>query len=463
MFLTSAGFHPIVSIIAWIPGLKQAPPGMTVLFGRRYNQKQARRFTACRLFQWNSFHGAVPKVRFQWTAPASDGIFDGMLNSLKNAKKDIVLAGLLFVLSAGLVALPTGYEARVDKNSQRCRARVTAVDNTDVRQFGIVKTGDQGVTLEILGGPYKGRVLKANNPLLGQMDRDKIFEEGDLALVVLSLDSDGKILFANPQAHYRLHLEAGLMLLFAVLLVAFAGWTGVKALMSFVFAGLMIWKVLVPCLLNGYDPVLVSLAVVTALTAVVIFSVAGFTKKGTTAFSGALLGVLTSCAMAIYFTRAFHVHGAVMSFAETLLYAGFAHLDLAQIYMAAVFLAASGAVMDLGMDVAASMEEVVAATPEIGRLELIKSGVRVGRAVVGTMTTTLLLAYSGGYVTLLMAFMAQGVPLANFFNLIYVAAEVLKTIVGSFGLVTVAPFTALAGGFILVETKSCSLPSKDRL
>ena len=83
-----------------------------------------------------------------------------------------------------------------------------------------------------------------------------------------------------------------------------------------------------------------------------------------------------------------------------------------------------------------------------------KSGVRVGRAVVGTMTTTLLLAYSGGYVTLLMAFMAQGVPLANFFNLIYVAAEVLKTIVGSFGLVTVAPFTALAGGFILVEAKS---------
>ena len=117
-----------------------------------------------------------------------------MLNSRKNAKKDIVLAGFLFVLSAGLVALPTGYEARVDKNSQRCRARVTAVDNTDVRQFGIVKTGDQGVTLEILGGPYKGRVLKANNPLLGQMDRDKIFEEGDLALVVLSLDSDGKIL-----------------------------------------------------------------------------------------------------------------------------------------------------------------------------------------------------------------------------------------------------------------------------
>jgi hypothetical protein len=65
--------------------------------------------------------------------------------------------------------------------------------------------------------------------------------------------------------------------------------------------------------------------------------------------------------------------------------------------------------------------------------------------VVGTMTTTLLFAYSGGYITLLMVFMAQGVPLANLFNTIYVSAEVLNTLVGSFGLVMVAPFTALIG------------------
>jgi uncharacterized membrane protein len=145
------------------------------------------------------------------------------------------------------------------------------------------------------------------------------------------------------------------------------------------------------------------------------------------------------------------VHGAVLPFAETLLYAGFGHLNLTEIYMAAVFLAASGAVMDLSMDVAATMDEVVANNPNIKSLELIKSGLRVGRAVVGTMTTTLLLAYSGGYITLLMAFMAQGVPIANLFNLIYVAAEVLKTIVGSFGLVMVAPFTALMGGFVFAK------------
>jgi uncharacterized membrane protein len=114
--------------------------------------------------------------------------------------------------------------------------------------------------------------------------------------------------------------------------------------------------------------------------------------------------------------------------------------------------------MDLGMDVAASMQEVAAHNPGISRRALIKSGLNVGRAVVGTMTTTLLLAYSGGFLTLLMAFMARGVPLDTTFTFIYVAAEVVKTVVGSFGLVTVAPFTALMGGLILASSPSSPRP-----
>jgi uncharacterized membrane protein len=100
------------------------------------------------------------------------------------------------------------------------------------------------------------------------------------------------------------------------------------------------------------------------------------------------------------------------------------------------------------------MYEVVRRKPDIAFKDALQSGMHVGRAVLGTMTTTLLLAYSGGYITLLMVFMAQGVPLANLFNLNYVAAEVLHTLVGSFGLVTVAPFTALTGAFIFTRWKS---------
>ena len=77
----------------------------------------------------------------------------------------------------------------------------------------------------------------------------------------------------------------------------------------------------------------------------------------------------------------------------------------------------------------------------------------VGRAAMGTMTTTLLLAYSGGYIAMLMVFMAQGTPLINMINYKYVAAEIVHTIVGSIGLVAVAPFTALCSGFLLTQKR----------
>jgi uncharacterized membrane protein len=366
-------------------------------------------------------------------------------------RRDIVLVLAFLVLSSVLYLLPTGFEDRMPRNSLRCKARIVEVDNSSIQTFGIVRQGEQNVTMELLDGAFKGQVLHAMNPLLGQMDKDKIFAPGDAALAVLTLDREGEIVNAHPQDHYRLGLELLLLGLFALLLVAFGGWTGLKALLSFLFTALAMWKVLVPMLLKGYEPVLLSLGLVAGLAAAIIFLVAGPTRLGVVAFLGAFLGVLTSCLLAQHFTDAFHLHGAVLPFAETMLYSGFAHLDLTAIFVAAVFLAASGAVMDLAMDVAASQQEVVRKHPGLSRWEVFTSGLRVGRAVVGTMTTTLLLAYSGGYITLLMAFMAQGVPLANLFNLVYVAAEVLKTLVGSFGLVTVAPFTAVVGALLYAK------------
>ncbi|WP_320169554.1 YibE/F family protein [Maridesulfovibrio sp.] len=368
--------------------------------------------------------------------------------------REFVLVVVFAVLTAVLFFIPSDFDRRVDDNAVRCKAEVTAVDNSEIHQFGIVKTGLQLVTMKMLDGQFAGKEFKGTNELLGQMDKDKIFSIGDKALAVLTLNADGKVIFVNPQDHYRIGLEVLLLGLFTVLLLIFGGWTGAKAMFSFLFTALVLWKLLLPGLLNGVDPVWMTMAIVTVLCAVIIFMVAGLNRKGLVAFLGSFMGVFTSCLLAIYFTGRLHLHGAVMPFAETLLYSGFAHLDLTKIYIAAVFLACSGAVMDLAMDVSACMDEVVMANPDISRMGILASGLRVGRAVVGTMTTTLLLAYSGGFITLLMAFMAQGVPLVNTFNFVYVSAEVLKTLVGSFGLVTVAPFTAVAGAVIYMHRKS---------
>ena len=374
-----------------------------------------------------------------------------MENIKTDWKRDLILVAVLAAVTLILIFKPSGFETNT-RESVRCRGRVIKVDNADVKAFGVVRVGMQDLTIRILDGPFKGREVDADNQLVGKLELDKFFEPGDTALVVLSL-KDGDIYYAVAQDHYRLGLELVILVLFAALLIAFGGWTGLKALLSFIFAGAMIWKVLLPSFLLGYDPILVSLGVVAILTAAIVFLVGGVNRRGLAAFLGAMSGLAVTCLLAMAFGSGFRLHGAVKPFSETLLYAGFQHLSLTRIFMAGIFMAASGAVMDLAMDVSASMHEVSQKNPGLSFREILGSGLAVGRAVVGTMTTTLLLAYSAGYASLLMVFMAQGVPLANLFNLNYVSAEVLNTLVGSFGLVTVAPFTALIGAMIFSRTK----------
>ncbi|GFM34284.1 YibE/F family protein [Desulfovibrio subterraneus] len=368
-------------------------------------------------------------------------------------RKDQTLVLVFALLSIALWFVPTGFEERVDASALRARGRVIEADNAGLQRHALIKVGAQQLVVEVLDGPLADSRHHVVNQLLGRLDVDKVFAPGEEALLVITRNPDGSVNAVVAQDHYRIGLEAGLFGLFALLLLVFGGWTGAKALLSFIFTGLVLWKVFIPALLTGIAPVPLAFGVVALLTSGIIFLVAGPTRLGVVAFSGAMLGVGASSALAVWAAKAFHLNGAVMPFAETLLYSGYAHLDLTGIYVAAIFVAASGAVMDLAMDVAASQNELVTKAPDITMRDALWSGIRVGRSVVGTMTTTLLLAYSGGYVTLLMAFMAQGVPLINIFNLLYVAAEVVKTIVGSFGLVLVAPFTAVVGAIIYTRPR----------
>lgn len=372
-------------------------------------------------------------------------------------RRDVALVVLLAVATGVLLLVRTGFEQLGGSaDAERARGLVLETDNTDLRQFGIVKEGMQELRVRLLSGRFRGREVEARNTVVGKLEVDKVFRPGDRALMVLDLDADGGIVYANAVDHYRISLELLLAGAFVALLVAFAGWTGAKAALSFFFSVLVIWKVMIPGFLRGYDPVLLSLGVVTVLSAAIVFLVAGPTRRGLSAFLGSLAGVAVTGALSLLFGGLFRLHGAVKPFTEALLYAGYPHLDITGIFLAGIFLASSGAVMDLAVDIAAALDEVCERRPGLSFRELLVSALRVGRAVTPTMTTTLLLAYSGGYTALLMVFMARGVPLVNLFTLPYVAAEILHTLVGSFGLVTVGPFTALIGAALYARRRAAA-------
>ena len=349
-----------------------------------------------------------------------------------------VAVPLAALACAGLAALPSPRLGAAAPAGETAVAEVVEVDDSGVLDHGLLRAGTQRLKVRLPGGD----VMEAHNELRAQPEFDKTFRLGDSALVVLGDEP----LVARD--HWRLGWAAALFAAFAVLLCAFGGWTGAKALFSFVLSCLVVWKALVPLCLAGWNAAWTSFGAVTVLTAAIMLLVAGWTRKGLAAFLGAMLGVAASLALAEFFSAAMHVDGVTMPFVQTLLYSGYAGLDLSDVFVGATILASSGAVMDLAMDIAAGIGEVARHRPDLPRRELLMSGMRIGRSVVGTMTTTLLLAYSGGYLTLLMAFAAQGTRPLDFLNSTLVSAELAKTLVGSFGLVLVAPFTALVGALV---------------
>ncbi|MEE4609023.1 MAG: YibE/F family protein, partial [Desulfobacteraceae bacterium] len=282
-----------------------------------------------------------------------------------------VCIGLAFVDLAGIPKAPVGIHAR---------GLVIAVDNSHVRTNLIVKTESQFLTVRLLDGPHRGQELSITNMLTGKMEFDEFYEAGKDILVEYDAHS-GKPVNGMARGHYRLKMQLVLIGLFGLLLVAVAGVTGLKAMLSFVFAAMVLWKLFFPLLLRGYSPIATGLAIVALLTAVITFSVGGLNRRGIATFAGSMLGVLLTCGLAVWFARSFALHGAVRPFAETLLYSGYYSLRLTDIFIASVFIASSGAVMDLAMDIAASMDEIKRKHPEIGLVEHVQSGLRVGRAV----------------------------------------------------------------------------------
>ena len=369
-------------------------------------------------------------------------LFTKQKNFLLTLITGIILIGIL-------VIIPTGYEdAVIYQGAERAVCEVLQVNNSAVISSGLIQSGEQSCTLLVKNGMFKGQTIEGVNFLSGSLEKDKIFLTGDKALVTISHDGD-TIQSAVMSDHFRLDKEFILLILFAALLILFAEKNGLQAIFSFFITILTIWKILVPCYLKGYSPVWTGIFIVTGLTIMIMFFVYGLDRRTLISTLGAMLGIVTTCILGILFTDLFDIHGAIMTNAESLIYSGYENLNLTAVFMSSIFIGASGAMMDLAVDITSAVYEVVQKKPEIGKMEALKSGMNVGRAAMGTMTTTLLLAYSGSYATLLMVFMAQGTPIDHILNYKYVSSEILHTIVGSFGLVTVAPFTALVSAFLL--------------
>ena len=360
------------------------------------------------------------------------------------------LVGISIVIVV-LIFLPTGFEGALQfKDAEKCKVLVEEVDNSSLIDTGLIRNGQQICKVRFLTGRFEGQTSFGWNMLGGSLSQDKLFRPGDKAQAVVHHD-EGEIISINLIDYYRLDGELVLAIAFALFLICFARGVGLRSVLSFVITILVLWKILVPLFLKGYNSIFVGLVAVAIMTFVILLFVYGLDKRLLSSFFGSMSGIIFAMILSIICSKAFHIHGAVMANSEALLYSGFADLNLTQIFMASVFIGASGSVMDLSVDITSAVSEVVRNCPDISTKKAIKSGLAVARAAMGTMTTTLLLAYSGSCIAFLMTFMAQGTPVYNILNNNVVAAEIINTIAGSFGLAMTAPLTAFISGILLTN------------
>ena len=156
-------------------------------------------------------------------------------------RSNIIITVVMSIITIALMLYPNQYS---NTNSERAvRATVVRVDNTNVEQYGIAKVGQQSVDVIIKNGKYKGSEVSGVNYLIGKMELDTVYDEGNTALVTPYIVDNG-IKNVTLVGIYRLNYELILLVIFALSLLLYAGWIGAKALVSFLFSGAMIWKII---------------------------------------------------------------------------------------------------------------------------------------------------------------------------------------------------------------------------
>ena len=300
--------------------------------------------------------------------------------------------------------------------------------------------------VQLLDGPSAGQVLDAYLEGPGGSQIVANYQAGDEVLVTISKDSENAEHIAVSD-RWRAPLLGGFVLIFAVAVALVGGLRGIRALLSLGLTIAIILKVLIPLVVSGYAPVPLAVLTATAVTVVTIILTEGWTRASGAAILGtagalALTGLLAAAATALAsFT---YTAGSDLAFIETVDGRG---LDLRGILLAAFILGTVGVLDDVTVTQAAVVDSL-AARGVHGR-ELIRSAFEVGRSHIAATINTLFLAYVGAGLPLLVTILVSSQPSALIFNSEEVAIEVIRTIVGSLGILAAVPLTTFLAAAIL--------------
>lgn len=317
---------------------------------------------------------------------------------------------------------------------------VISVEEAEEGTFG-------GTTITFLArisrGESRGEIVSATQSVYDMVLEDnRHVSLGDRVLLFYN-EFGGDYYFTNFE---RLQYVLILAAIFAVLMILFGGIKGINSLVSLALILCSIFFIFIPSLLNGGNPyvtvIVISLYAIVATMLVVV----GINKKAFAAICGCVGGVVMAGLLMRIMDHVMVLSGFLDS--EHMFLASFLDVDLRAIVFAGVTIGVLGAVMDVALSISSSLWELNTASESMNFAKIYKAGVNIGRDIVGTMLNTLVLAYMGSSLAMIMLISMDSVSMISLFNLEMVLVEILRALIGSFGLLLAIPLTAVVCAWV---------------
>ncbi len=336
--------------------------------------------------------------------------------------------------------------------------RVIAVSplqiNKDLLSGAGLVSKQQIVKVKILEGPYKDLVASVSNDITDNPAYNINVNPGNE--VILSIVGNNNLKpEVNIADYHRAPVIYTLLIAFLLLFLVLGGKTGFKALLGLILTVLLIVFILLPLSMAGVYPLITAVFICLAATVGTLFLICGLTRKATAAIIGTICGVLIAGVLAYLVIQYAPLTGLTSEEAQILRGSVLTFNQKPAFYQgllaAGMLIGALGVIMDVAISVASSVYELAKVNKGMGRRELYQSGMNIGRDIMGTMTNTLILAYTGTALPLLL--LGSQMPWAKLLNLDLVATEVAAAISGSLGLIAAIPLTALAAAWLMRQKR----------
>ena len=308
--------------------------------------------------------------------------------------------------------------------------------------------GEQTMTVELQTGQYAGKTLLVSNfigPLYGVP-----LQPGDSAALIVNTYANGEIR-ATVYEYNRIPALVGLVLLFVLSTALVGGKTGVKSLIGLAVTVAVLFWVLLPLLLRGAPTLPTVFIACVYITAVAFTILGGLQRKTLCAMLGTVAGVALAMGFGLAAQALARIDGLRISDVEPLLQLRQTGVPIGLRYLlvGGICISALGAVMDVAMSISSAIEELHAANPAYGARELFRSGMNIGRDMVGTMTNTLILAFLGSGFTLILYLYSLGLARYQLLPSAYMAIELISALSSSIGMILAIPLTALISAALI--------------